>query len=179
MVEFFLTTTVMLLLVGVVSTRSGDVTDEARSSEIVELTEVLEQAVQTYHLDTGELPREYSGDQGSTFHRLFDNPGVTGWAGPYVEAPVDRSWNPAGGQVHVYPTARHAVNEDYDLDGDGAADVLREDACSISFWGIGDGLARRIDAALDEGVSGVDWMNTGRVEFRPTEHLLSVMVHRR
>ena len=81
--------------------------------------------------------------------------------------------------MHVYPTARHAVNEDYDLDGDGSADVLREDACSISFWGIGDGLARRIDAALDEGVSGVDWMNTGRVEFRPTEHLLSVMVHRR
>lgn len=178
-VELVLTTTVTLLLVGVVSTRSGNVTDAARSAEIVTLTGGLEQAVEAYFEDTGALPREYSGYQGSTFHRLSKNPGVAGWDGPYVEAPIDRSWNPAGGQVHLYPTARHAVNEDYDLDGDGAPDVFREDACSISFWGIGEGLARKVDAALDEGVSSADWKDSGRVEFRPTEHLLSVMVHRR
>ncbi|MEE2939061.1 MAG: hypothetical protein VX460_01620 [Planctomycetota bacterium] len=178
-VELFLTTTVMLLLVGVVSTRASDVTDEARSAAIVELTEGLEGAVEAYHEDTGELPREYSGYQGSTFHRLSKDPGVVGWAGPYVEAPIDRSWNPAGGQVHLYSSARHAVGEDYDLNGDGAMDVAREDACSISFFGVGEGLARRVDAALDGEVPSRDWRDSGRVEFRPAEHLLSVMVHRR
>lgn len=178
-VDLVLTTTVTLLLAGVVSPRSADTTDEARSARIVALTLHLQGAVEAYHEDTGELPREFSGYQGSAFHHLAKNPEVAGWDGPYIEAPIDRTWNPAGGQVHLHSTAHHAVNEDYDLDGDGAADTSREDACSISFWGIGAGLARKVDATLDGEVSNVDWMDSGRVEYRPTEYLLSVMVRRR
>ena len=55
----------------------------------------------------------------------------------------------------------------------------REDNCTIFFWGIGEELAGRADAALDGEVSSGDWMNSGRVEFRPAEHRLSVMVRRR
>ena len=175
-VDLVLTTTVTLLA-GVVSPRSVDSTDEARSARIVALTLHLEGAA-AFDEDTGELPREFSGYQGSAFHRLAKNPGIAGWGGPYIEAPIDRTWNPAGGQVHSTSTARHAVNEDYDLDGDGAADTSREDACSISFWGI-ERVSRGVDAALDGQMQSVDWMDSGRVEYRPAEHLLSVMVHRR
>ena len=59
------------------------------------------------------------------------------------------------------------MNEDYDLDGDGAADTSREDACSISFWGIGAGLAREVDAALDGQMPSVDWMDSGRASTGP------------
>ena len=98
-VDLVLTTTVTLLLAGVVSPRSADSTDEARSARIVALTLHLAGCGGgPSHEDTGELPREFSGYQGSAFHRLAKNPGIAGWGGPYIEAPID-PWpgDPAGG----------------------------------------------------------------------------------
>lgn len=176
LVELVITMTIMTILVGVVSMRAGSMTNKARSAKITSLVDNLKTAVMMYHQDTNQLPREYNGYQGATFHRLSQDPGIDGWEGPYIETPINRTWNPAGGQVHLYPNARHAVNNDYDLDGDGTADVARPDACSISFWGVDEELAQKVNDALDEGLPG-DWMNSGRVEYRSANRILSVMVY--
>lgn len=178
LVELVITMTIMTILVGVVAMRAGSMTDKARVAKIVSLAENLKTAVMMYHEDTTQLPLEYNGYQGANYHRLSQDPGLTGWDGPYLEGPINRTWNPTGAQVHLYNRAAHARNNDYDLDGDGTADVANADGCSLSFWGIDQDLAERIDAALDEGIAG-DWTNAGRVEYRASNRILSILVYAR
>ena len=178
LVELVIAMTILTVLAGVVSMRAGGMTNRARAAKITTLIESLRTPVMTYHLDTNQLPLEYSGYTGATYHRLSADPGIAGWDGPYIETPINRSWHPAGATVHMYAAAQHAVSNDYDVDGDGTADVTQANACSMSFWQIDEDLAQLVNDAVDEGLPG-DWMDTGRVEYTPASSVMSVMIYSR
>lgn len=177
LVELVITMTIIAILAGVVSMRAGGMAAKARASKIASLVENLKAATTVYHLDTNQLPREYSGYTGATNHRLTQDPGVAGWEGPYLETPINRSWNPTGNNVHLYASAPYAVGNDFDLDGDTNPDVANTDACTLVLWGIDEETALKVDDTLDSSLPG-DWMNTGRVEYR-SNSILTVLVYNR
>ncbi|MGK0484015.1 MAG: prepilin-type N-terminal cleavage/methylation domain-containing protein, partial [Planctomycetota bacterium] len=162
LVELVITMTIMVILVGVVSMRATGVTDKARSTKIINTIESLMAPVMLYHQDTGQLPREYSGWQGSTYHRLSVDPGVEGWDGPYVSEPIRRSWNPTGGSVHVFDSvvAGYTNNNGIDLDGDGTGDVTGTNGAIMTFWDVDEDVAEKVNRAFDDGITG-NWMDAG------------------
>ncbi|MEM6863451.1 MAG: hypothetical protein AAF627_22150 [Myxococcota bacterium] len=170
----------MTVLVGVVSMRANGMTDKSRAAELVETIESLREPTSRYFQDTGQLPREYSGYQGATYHRLALDPGVEGWNGPYIDEPIRSAWNPTGGNVHVYNYAvhRHTGDDGFDLDGDGQADVTGTDACMISFWQVQPGVAELVDRAFDDGIPG-SWTSGGRVEYQVNSLRLAVLLFHR
>lgn len=177
LVELVITMTIMAILVGVVSMRATGVTDRARSSKIIATIENLMKPVLLYHQDTGQLPVEYSGWQGSTYHRLSTDPGVEGWDGPYISDPIRRSWNPTGGSVHVfnYVVPGYTNNNGIDLDGDGTSDVTGTNGSIMTFWDVEEDVAQKVDKAFDGGVSG-NWMDGGRVEYQASERRLTCLL---
>ena len=169
--------TIMVILVGVVSMRAGGVTDRARSSKIISTVESLTTPVMLYHQDTGQLPTEYSGWQGATYHRLSTDPGVIGWDGPYISDPIRRSWNPTGGSVHVfnYVVGGYTNGNGMDLDGDGTSDVTGTNGSIITFWDVEQDVAEKIDRAFDNGVAG-NWQDAGKVEYQAAERRLTCLL---
>lgn len=177
LVELVITMTIMTILVGVVSMRASGMTDRARAAKIVSTVQNLRTPVTLYHQDTDQLPREYSGFQGATNHRLSQDPGITGWDGPYITDPIRRSWNPTGGQVHMYSTipAAYASNNGFDLDGDGTTDVIGNEGCILVFWECDIEVAEKVDRAFDDQLPGT-WTDAGRVEFQEASRRLSVLL---
>lgn len=177
LVELVITMTIMTILVGVVSMRASGMTDKARAAKIVSTIENLRTPVTLYQQDTNQLPREYSGYQGATYHRLSQDPGITGWDGPYITDPIRRSWNPTGGLVHMYNTipAAYANNNGFDLDGDGSTDVIGNTGCILVFWTISPEVAEKVDRAFDESLPGT-WSDAGRVEYQESSQRLSILL---
>lgn len=178
LVELVITMGIIVILVGVVSMRSAGLSDKARSSKIIAAVENLTTPVMLYHQDTGQLPTEYSGWQGATYHRLSADPGLQGWDGPYISDPIRRSWNPTGGSVHVfnYVVPQYAGNNGIDVDGDGVADVSGSEGSIITFWDVSEDVALKVNAAFDEGLPG-NWSDAGRVEYQATERRLTVLLY--
>ncbi len=178
LVELAITMTIMAILVGVVSLKATGATDKARSTKIIETVENLMKPVMLYHQDTGQLPTEYSGWQGSSYHRLSTDPGVEGWNGPYISDPIRRSWNPTGGSVHVfnYVVAGYTNENGIDLDGDGHADVTGTNGSIMTFWDVDEKVAAKVNAAFDKGLSG-DWHDAGRVEYQALERRLTCLLY--
>ena len=167
----------MTVLVGVVSLSASRMTDKAQAEKIVSTVEDLRGPITLYHQHTGELPREFSGFQGASYHRLSQNPSVSGWAGPYIKNPIRRSWNPTGGQVHLYDRipAAFAGGNGFDLDGDGKTDVKADGGCVITYGEVSKAVAQKVDKALDEKLPGT-WSDAGRVEYRETSRRLTVLL---
>jgi len=180
LVELVITMTIMTILVGVVSMRANGMTDKARAAKIISTIEGLRTPVMMYNQDTNQLPREYSGYQGGTYHRLSIDPGIANWDGPYIETPISRSWNPTGNLVHMYNQAvpSYSGNNGFDLDGDGTQDVDQFDAVTLVFWGIEESVAEKVDRAFDSSLSGT-WTDAGRVEYQTGSSRLNVMIYNR
>lgn len=177
LVELVITMTIMTILVGVVSMRASGMTDKARAAKIISTIENLRTPATLYQQDTNQLPREYSGYQGATYHRLSQDPGVSGWDGPYITDPIRRSWNPTGGQIHFYdtiPTA-YAANNGFDLDGDGATDYIDGEGCVLVLWEIDANVAEKVDNAFDEALPGT-WHDAGRIEYQAADRRLSILI---
>ena len=177
LIELVITMTIMTILVGVVSMRASGMSDRARSAKIISTVQNLSTPVTLYQQDTDQLPREYSGFQGSNFHRLSQDPGIDGWDGPYITDPIRRSWNPTGGQVHLYNTlpAAFANNNGFDKDGDGTTDVIGNEGCVLTFWEIEENVAEKVDRAFDEALPGT-WTDAGRVEYQAASRRLTVLL---
>jgi prepilin-type N-terminal cleavage/methylation domain-containing protein len=178
LIELVITMTIMVILVGVVSMRATGVTDRARSTKIIATIESLETPVMLYHQDTGQLPTEYSGWQGASYHRLSADPGVTGWDGPYISDPIRRSWNPTGGSVHVfnYVVGGYTNGNGIDLDGDGTGDVAGTNGSIITFWDVEQDVAEKVDRAFDDDVTG-NWQDAGKVEYQAAERRLTYLLY--
>ncbi len=177
LVELVITMTIMTILVGVVSMRASGMTDKARAAKIISTIENLRTPATLYQQDTNQLPREYSGYQGATYHRLSQDPGVAGWDGPYITDPIRRSWNPTGGQIHLYDTipASYAGNNGFDMDGDGSTDVIGNQGCVLTFWSIDPDVAEKVDRAFDEALPGT-WYDAGRVEYQEASLRMTVLI---
>lgn len=177
LVELVITMTIMTILVGVVSMRASGMTDKARAAKIIQTVDALRTPMMLYHEDTGQLPREYSGWDGASFHRLAMDPGVAGWDGPYVDDPIRRSWNPTGGQVHIfnYIVSSYSGGNGFDIDGDGTSDVSGTEGSIMTFWEIDEGVAEKVDRSFDNALPG-NWMDAGRVEYQAASRRLSFLL---
>ena len=177
-VELVVTLAVMTLLVGVVSMRASGADGDEQGARIADSIGKLTRPVLLFHEDTGELPREYAGWDGASFHRLSMDPGTEGWDGPYLDEPLSRSWNPTGGQVHLfdYVVPEHTGGDGFDLDGDGRADVAGSRGAMMTFWNVGQDAARVVEEAFDADSAGADWMRSGRVEYLPERRRLSFLL---
>ncbi|MEM9380302.1 MAG: prepilin-type N-terminal cleavage/methylation domain-containing protein [Planctomycetota bacterium] len=180
LVELVITMTIMTILVGVVSMRASGMTNKARAAKIIQTVENLRTPVMLYHQDTSQLPREYSGRQGATYHRLSTDPGTAGWDGPYIEDPIRRSWNPTGGNVHLYNYCvnGHTGGNGFDLDGDGNGDVTGQDGCMITFWQVDQEIAEKVDDAFDRSLPGT-WSDAGRVEYQSNSRRMAILLYAR
>lgn len=177
LIELVITMTIMVALVGIVSMRAGGVTSKAHSTKIISTVQSLAAPVMLYHQDTGQLPTEYSGWQGATYHRLSADPGVIGWDGPYISDPIRRSWNPTGGSVHVfnYVVSGYTNGNGIDLDGDGTGDVTGTNGSIITFWDVEQDVAAKVDLAFDNGVAG-SWHDAGKIEYQAAERRLTCLL---
>ncbi len=172
LIELVITMTIMAILVGVVSMRSGALTTKAQATRIAETVETYETACVAFYGDTGQNAIEYTGYTGATYHRLSQDPSIAGWSGPYIERPISAADNPANTTVHLYGAAYYANSDGFDIDGDGTADVAVNAACNIlAFWGMTTELAKAIDTIIDRSATTANWQNTGRVEFNGSNHV--------
>lgn len=169
--------TIIVILVGVVSRRVTEVSAESMSSRIVESVRGLRPQVERYHHDTGRLPREYSGWPGQTFHTLSGDPGTPGWNGPYLDGPINASWNPSGSQAHLfnYIVSAYTGGDGFDVDGDRIPDVQEGQGSMMTYWGIQEDVARQVDAAIDT-IRAHGWRAHGAVEYQPEQRRLSVLL---
>lgn len=173
LIELVITMTIMAILVGVVSLRSGALTGKAQATKVAETVNAYKTACTMYFGDTGQSPIEYTGYAGATYHRLSQDPSITGWNGPYLERPISAAENPTNSTVHLYNTAVYANSDGFDIDGDGTADVAANAANTnvLAFWGMTPELAKAIDTVIDKSAAGSSWQNSGYVEFNGTNHV--------
>ena len=182
LIELVITMSIMAILVGVVSMRSGNVTDKARATKIIKAVNDMKNAVALYVGDVAQMPREESGRTGATYYRLSMDPGIEGWSGPYIERPISTSMHPTGrNNVRLRPGAWASRNNGngFDLDGDGTQDIAPnaywDTCCTLDFdGGITEQVAQKVDQALDGGVGG-DWQDSGVVEFHGSS--LSILIY--
>lgn len=176
-VELVLTMTIMIVLVGVVSIGSGPAGRGRAVEQILRTEKALRDATERYLGDTGALPREYCGWEGQAFHHLSMDSGAPGWSGPYITGPIQRGWNPSGGQIHVfdYVVSAYAGGNGFDLDADGDRDVEGSRACVLTFWDVDPEAAQGVDQELDGG-SGARWADSGRVEYQQEHRRLTILL---
>jgi prepilin-type N-terminal cleavage/methylation domain-containing protein len=172
LIELVITMTVMAILVGVVSMRSGAVTTKAQATKIVSTVETYKTACTAYYGDTGQSAYEYTGYTGATYHRLSQDPSISGWGGPYIERPISAAESPVNSTVHLYSSAVYANSDGFDIDGDGTADIAANAACNVlCYWSVTAELAKAVDNIIDRSAATANWQNTGRVEFNGSNHM--------
>ncbi len=181
LIELVITMTIMAILVGVVSMRAGGQTEKAHATKLMKVADELEIACAMYHADTGAFAYEYSNYQGATYHRLALDPGVTGWGGPYMEKPLNRSMGVNGSTIHLYNYAvgGYCNNNGFDLDGNGTSDVAHNvgNVCNILVcWGVNDDIAERVNNAFDRSLPG-NWMDSGQVEYNAGSDVLTILLY--
>jgi len=179
LLELVITMTIMAILVGIVSMRSGAVTSKAQATKIAATFDSYKKACEMFYGDTGQHALEYTGRTGATYHRLAQNSGtITGWAGPYIERPIGTAESPVNTTVHLYQTINYANGNGFDLDGDGTADVAANaDGNVLVFWGITQELGQAVDSILDRTAAsvGTAWQDRGMVEWQ-TGNVLSILI---
>lgn len=178
-IELVLATAIVAVLAGVVSIGSEGASSGAAASRIIRTEEILRAAAEAHLGDTGVLPREYCEWEGAAFHTLWADRGTPGWRGPYLDQPIQRDWNPCGGQIHVfdYVVSAYTGGDGFDLDGDGTCDVEEDRGSVLTLWNIDAGTAERVDSILDEVLG--PWANTGRVEYQETQERLTILLVKR
>jgi hypothetical protein len=85
---------VIAILAGVISLRSGSVIDSARATKVVDLAS-------SYHADTGTYAIEYAGSSIDN-RTLSGTQSISGWNGPDIEAPLSvAGTNAYGGSINI------------------------------------------------------------------------------
>lgn len=176
LLELVIVIGLIVLLVGVVSLRSGAFRERSQVARLLQLTQELEAAARSFHQDTGEYAREYPNQP--TRHRELSarQEAISGWNGPYLELPLaDFVDNPFG---HLRLYDRVTANDwipGFDLDGDGGLEV-HGDGCMLYLAGIKQEIAQQLDESLDSGVPG-EWASTGSLRWSSERDRAYVLVY--
>lgn len=175
LIELIVTLTILVILVGVVSMRSGSPVEESKASKVVSLIETLEGACSQHHADTGSFAREFT-SAGVADRQLSGIQKSANWDGPYLLSPMTHEGSNPFGLIHVYntTTANNFVNG-FDLNGDGSNDVSGKGNL-VFLSGIDQMTAEAIDRAIDKNVGGT-WSESGRVRWNSSVNEAYVLVH--
>lgn len=174
LLEIVIALAVIAMIVGVVAIRSGSVINRGKTSKVMQLVDTLKKASAQYHVDTNEMPWEYSAHT-AVNRRLSGTQTIAGWQGPYLETPLSSGMHPSNGTIHMYNTSVVNGNDGFDLDGDGTNDVT-SNACTLYLSGMTQADAQAIDNSFDKGIPGT-WSTTGRVRWNSTNSNFFVLVY--
>ena len=176
LLEVIIAVSVLAILAGVISLRSGAVLNSARATKVVQIASNLKTACASHQADTGTLPREYAG-YGASNRQLSGQQTTTGWNGPYIESPLGSTGtNPYGGTIHLYNyvTANGWITG-FDTDGDGTVDVTGT-ANMLMVDSVEEDEAKRINDLLDAGLPGT-WTDSGRVRYISGSKRILILVY--
>jgi type II secretory pathway pseudopilin PulG len=146
--------------------------EKAKASKMVGIVDSLKTACASYFSDTGAYAWEYAAPwyTGAGNHRLSLNPGVSGWAGPYLQSVLDRGSNPYNAQVWVYSTINNwgtaGGTAGFDLDGNGTSDTPTNAGNYVIFYNIPLTVAQKVNDMIDgDSATNANWQITGQVEY--------------
>ena len=176
LLELVVTLSILAILVGVVSFRSGDVVEMSRVSKVLTLIETLESACAQHHADTGVLAHEYPG-YSAEHCELSSDQDTPGWNGPYVDGPLTHNHSNPFGSLHLYDNPRtNDWIDGFDVQGDGQIEV-EENANMLWLSGVDEESAQMIDDEIDADVEG-EASKTGRVRWDRANNYCWVLIHR-
>lgn len=175
LIELVITMTILSILVGVVSFRSGAAVEGSKVSQVCSLVDTLRSACTLHHVDTGTYAKEYTGYAASN-RELTGTQSTAGWAGPYLETPLAHDNHNPYGQLHLYNsvTANGWITG-FDLDGDGSNDVTGS-ANMLYLDNVPAKAAERLNETFDRNVIG-DWHNSGRVRYDASSGRVLVLIY--
>ncbi len=175
LIELVITMTILSILVGVVSFRSGAVVEKSKISKISSLVDTLKTSCALYHSDVGSYAREYTNYAASN-RQLSGTQTTAGWAGPYLETPLAHNNHNPYGQLHVYNSVTaNGWIPGFDLDGDGTADVTGA-GNMLYLASLPAEAAKILNDTFDSGVAG-NWQDTGRVRYQSGSRRAQVLVY--
>ena len=130
LIELVVTMTILSVLVGIVSFRSGSVVERSKATKIVGMIDTLRTACALYHVDTGDYPYEYT-NYGAVHRKLSGTQTAAGWNGPYIDTPLTVNNSNPYGSLHLYNrvTANSWITG-FDVDGDGTEEIT-SDGCML------------------------------------------------
>lgn len=175
MIELVVTMTILAILVGVVSFRSGSVVEKSKVTKIISLIDTLKSACALHHADTGEYAYEYT-NYNRKHRKLSADQKTSGWGGPYIDGPLTHKNSNPFGSLHLYnnPKANNWI-PGFDVDADGSVDVT-SNANMLWLSGIDEDTGKLIDDALDKGLKG-NWKDRGRVRYSSSSKYCWVLIY--
>ncbi len=153
-VELVIAFSVLALIAGAMSLKFASIAEDDRVARALKNIELIRQASQRHHADTGEFAREYAG--AAARDRLLSGTQTSsGWSGPYLVSPMVLHGNPWRGTTHLY----NSVTENgwipgFDLDGDGTYEIAGA-GNMLYFANVDASAAKKVDEAIDEAVQEV------------------------
>ncbi|MGE0388173.1 MAG: type II secretion system protein [Gammaproteobacteria bacterium] len=154
------------ILAAVATPRIFDAIRDSKISGFVQSAATVRTAVATYYRDTGALPIHNAKSANANQHQLMRlGTAVAGWKGPYLNEEMVNPFNGAGNFLVNRSTA---AAQQFDLDGNGAADTTGQTAY-IQVDRLTYEQARRISDVYDKdyastAAGNTAWYRAGRVK---------------
>lgn len=165
LLELTVVVAIIVALAAVVIPMVGQARRDGQVAEVLQVVDSLRTGVHRFHADTGRCPVELSSSSDPANHHLsLDQTDIPGWNGPYVDHVITTGDNPFGGAVEVHDDLDASVRNGFNILG-GGSKTSTGTGSFVRFGTFPRDLARRVDDALDEGISG-NWQHTGRVIWR-------------
>lgn len=106
LLEVMVVVAILAVLVALVLPNFGGLISQAKTVTVQGQLEKAKEACLAFNTDTGTWPREYSDSSSTSNRQLTQNqPGLTGWNGPYLERPfLANKWGGATRVMYDDPT---------------------------------------------------------------------------
>lgn len=174
LIEFVVTMTILAILVGVVGFRSGSVIEKSKTTKILSMVDSLKSACALYHADTGQYAYEYT-NYGTGHRKLTGSQTLSGWSGPYLDAPLTHNGSNPFGSLHIYNYPKATGCPGFDMDGDGTIEIV-DKANMLWLSGIDEESAQALNDSLDRGAKGT-WSDSGRVRWNSSSKYCWILLH--
>jgi len=145
LIELIVVIAIIAILAAIIAPNAFKAIEKAKIARTISEVKTIKAATVSYYADTGQWPPQYR--LTTVINPFLNDPGVSGWDGPYVE-----KWNahPWAGMI--------GWDSGYDADNSGALDcvLVLDDDLQGTNAGNNEGLIpfdtmKKIDAAFDDG----------------------------
>ena len=172
--EIIVAVSILSIMAAGLALRTSGMIDKGRTAKVINLVDTLKTACGAYYLDTNAYANEYSGYTAPN-RKLSATQTISGWSGPYLDAPLTHDKNPFGGSMHLYGyVTPGSWISGFDIDADGSLDVTGQ-ACMLYLSNVSAEAAEVIDEKIDAGLPG-SWEDLGRVVYQSSNKRLLILV---
>ncbi|MBI2264425.1 MAG: prepilin-type N-terminal cleavage/methylation domain-containing protein [Armatimonadetes bacterium] len=164
LVELLVVVAVIFILASLFIPSAGSLIDRSKAAKICANQKNLQSGCIAHYTDTGRYAYEVDVTEsgvGVNEHQLSMRQTYGGWAGPYMDRPLNWNDNPFNQDIDIgQDLSTWAGN--FDLDRNGSLEAVGPGNLII-MQGIPDTAALRVDAALD-GTGPGSWRDRGQVK---------------